>query len=360
MQKNSLQNWVNVLLVITLSTGILYFARSFFIPLVLAMLLAMLLIPLCSWLEQKGIARGFASFISVLCLLGVSAGIIWLLSLQLSNIGEDFTHVKQNISTQINHLQKFITDTFGLTISEQKKLLNKQSTQSAEQTIKAIPNVLVSFLGIVANIFLVLVYMFLMLYSRSHIKNFFLQLPHNTVNREKTKDVLSKTSGVVQRYLFGLFAMIMALWIMYGIGFSIVGVKHALFFAVLCGILEIVPFVGNLTGTTLTVLMVISQGGGGGMIIGVVATYLSVQFIQSYILAPLIVGAQVNINPLVTIIALILGELIWGIAGMVLAIPLTGIIKIICLHVEQLRPYAYLLGQDKPPKKRSFKRNSKE
>ena len=150
--------------------------------------------------------------------------------------------------------------------------------------------------------------------------------------------------------------MIVCLWIMYSIGFSIVGVKYAILFAIICGLLEIVPFVGNLAGNLLTVLMVVVQGGGTGMVVGVVITYLIVQFLQTYLLEPLVVGAEVNINPLFTIMILVIGELIWGIPGMVLAIPLLGIIKIICDHVPALKPYGYLIGSDKKRRSSLFRK----
>jgi predicted PurR-regulated permease PerM len=156
---------------------------------------------------------------------------------------------------------------------------------------------------------------------------------------------------VAHQYLSGLSMMILMLWVLYGIGFSIVGIRNPLFFAVLCGMLEIVPFVGNLTGTTLTVVMALSQGGGGGMALGVLAVYLCVQFVQSYILEPLIVGAEVNINPLFTIIVLVVGELVWGIPGLILAIPLLGIAKIICDNVEGLKPIGFLIGESNGGKK---------
>ena len=86
------------------------------------------------------------------------------------------------------------------------------------------------------------------------------------------------------------------------------------------------------------------------MIIGVLITYALVQFLQTYILEPLVVGAEVNINHLFTIIVLVVGELVWGIPGMVLAIPLLGIVKIICDHIEPLKPYGFLIGQQKKKK----------
>ena len=120
----------------------------------------------------------------------------------------------------------------------------------------------------------------------------------------------------------------------------------------LCGLLEIVPFVGNLTGNVLTILMAVSQGAGSGMVVGIIVTYAIVQFLQTYILEPLVVGAEVNINPLFTVVVLVIGELVWGIAGMVMAIPLLGITKIICDHIEPLKPYGYLIGQEKKGKRK--------
>jgi predicted PurR-regulated permease PerM len=201
-------------------------------------------------------------------------------------------------------------------------------------------------MGIIVDLILTLVYIFLFLYFRGHIRNFIYKIvPAN--ERGNTRTILADAAKVAQQYLTGLASMIVILWIMYSIGFSIVGVKNAVFFAILCGLLEIVPFVGNITGTTITVLMTIAQGGDTRMVAGVIITYGIVQFIQTYILEPLVVGSEVNINPLFTIMVLVLGELLWGIPGMILAIPLLGIAKIVFDHVEPLKPYGYLIGQEK-------------
>lgn len=93
---------------------------------------------------------------------------------------------------------------------------------------------------------------------------------------------------------------------MYGVDFSIIGIKQALFFAILCGLLEIVPYVGNLTGSLITSVMAFTQG-GSSMALWVLAVYGIVQFTQTYFLEPLIVGAKVSINPLCTIMVIIAG-----------------------------------------------------
>jgi predicted PurR-regulated permease PerM len=76
-------------------------------------------------------------------------------------------------------------------------------------------------------------------------------------------------------------------------------------------------------------------------------TYGTVQFLQTYLLEPLVVGKGVSINPLFTIAGIVGMELIWGIPGMVLAIPLLGITKIVCDHIEPLKPYGFLIGEEK-------------
>jgi predicted PurR-regulated permease PerM len=163
--------------------------------------------------------------------------------------------------------------------------------------------------------------------------------------RDEMEQVIYRASHVSQQYLLGLSKMIACLWIMYGIGFSILGVKNALFFAFLCGLFEIIPFVGNITGTSLTVLVSAVQGASLAILGGIVLTYGTVQFIQGWVLEPLILGPQVRINPFATIIALVLGGLLWGIPGVFLAIPLTAIIKIVCDHIESLPPFGFLIGE---------------
>ena len=158
---------------------------------------------------------------------------------------------------------------------------------------------------------------------------------------------MQNSRKVAQKYITGMMLMIVGLWIMYSIGFAISGVKNFFFFAILCGLLEIVPFVGNLIGNVLTVVVTLAQGGSMNVVLGILITYALVQFIQSYILEPVVVGSEVSIHPVFTIIGIILGEFLWGIPGMILAIPIMGIIKIVCDHIEPLKPFGFLIGEEK-------------
>jgi predicted PurR-regulated permease PerM len=340
---------IQVLFFLFLVFAGLYFAKPFLVPIAFAGLLSMLFLPISRRLERKGVSRGIATLLCILMLLAVVAGLVALLVWQVKDLAGDAGQMEQRLTQVVTQLKQTLSNSLGVSPEQQKELFQQQG-QGGGGAGKMITGLMGSIMSFLVDAVLVLVYIFLFMFFRRHLKTFILKLVPEEEKR-KTQGIIHDAQEVAQQYLGGLGMMIVCLWIMYGIGFSIVGVKNAIFFAILCGVLEIVPFVGNLTGNALTVLMVVTQGGGMNMVIGVLITYAVVQFLQSYILEPLVVGAEVNINPLFTILVLVLGELVWGIAGLVLAIPLLGIVKIICDRVEPLKPYGFLIGEDKKKKK---------
>lgn len=348
MTTTYLNQTLRILLLFVLVFGILYFASAVLIPLTFGAVLSMLLLPICHWLQSKGMNNGLASMLSLVALLIVVTGVITLLQYQLSDLAEDLSKIDDRVTTMVAELKNYVKQHFGISHREQQKMINEQKSGGMEKAAGMVTGLLGSLAGIMVDTILVLVYTFLFIYFRGHFKKFILRL-FKPDNREETAVVLGDASKVAQQYLGGLGLMIVMLWIMYGIGFSIAGVKNAVFFAILCGILELVPFAGNITGTTITVLMALAQSGDTKVVLGVLITYGLVQLIQTYILEPLVVGDRLNINPLFTILIIVIGEAVWGIPGMILAIPLLGIFKIICDHVEPLKDYAYLIG---PPKEK--------
>lgn len=326
--------------------GGLFFAKGFLIPLCIAGILATLFLPFCKWLEKKKLPKVLAVISCLLVLLITLGAVAVLLSWQISELTNGFSMLSEKVVDLVNRVQRYIFTNFGITAKKQSQLLSVEQL-SITRIMQLLAGSIVSLL---TNFLLVLAYIFLFLYFRVHIRRFILRLIPPTQQTEMSK-MLSSITNVSQQYLLGLTKMIVCLWIMYGIGFSIIGVKNALFFASLCGLLEIVPFIGNLTGTTLTVLVALVQGAGLPLAASIIGVYMLVQLIQEWVLSPLILGSQVKINAFTTIVALVLGELIWGIAGVFLAIPLIAMFKIVCDHIESLKPYGFLIGEIESHKK---------
>ncbi len=353
MFQTSLLRAVLFLLLIFLVVAGLYLAKPFLVPLCFGALLAMFFLPLSRWFERKKIPKGLAILFCILLFLCIITIIILVISWQVTDLTREVSDIENKVRQMVAEIEQFITNRFEIPVKQQEKLWQQQAQNSGANSI--LSNIGSILVGLLVDFILCLVYIFLFMYYRARIKKFILLLI-SSHQKQNAQQVIHDIQKVTQQYLTGIGWMILCLWVMYSIGFSIVGVKYAVFFAILCGLLEIVPFIGNFTGNLLAILMVIIQGGGAGMVLAVVVTYAIVQFLQTYLLEPLVVGAGVNINPLFTIIILVLGQLIWGIPGMIVAIPLLGVVKIICDHIEPLKLYGFLIGLDKK-KKRVLIRN---
>lgn len=345
MQSPLLDKSIKVLLLVFLSFLVLYYGKSFLVPFLIASLLAMLVLPLCARLERK-MHKILAVLISLLLLLSVISIIIYVFTWQVSDISDNAAELQKNITQKFNQLREFVTNTLGISEQQQQQIIQQQQQSSTGKISGMVTGFFTSFGGFLTSFLIVMVYIFLFLLFRDHFQRFVLKLVPAD-EKKNAQTIMHDVRRVSQKYLTGLALMIACLWVMYSIGFSIVGVENAVFFAILCGLLEIVPFVGNLTGVAITLLMTLAQGGSTNMLIGILIVYAVVQFTQSYILEPMIVGHEISINPVFTIVGIVGGELLWGIPGMILALPLLGIIKIVCDHIEPLKPYGYLIGEEK-------------
>ncbi len=344
-----LDRGIKILLFIVLFFIVMYYGGSFFVPIIFAVFFSFLLLPISVWLEHKGISKGLATLVAVLLLVSAFVLIGWLLSWQLSNMADDMGTIKENFTKKSEQVASYLNTTFGLSSPRQQQFI-KQQTSSIGNTISS---AIASVGGLLTKTIIVFVYTFLFIYYRAHFRRFMMQLVNKDMQQE-TMEIIDNSGKVTQRYITGLFSMIFCLWIMYGIGFSLIGIENAIFFAILCGLLELIPYVGNLTGNAITIVGIIIQGGSNVMILEELAVYSVVQFVQSYLLAPLIVGRVVRINPIATIVGLVGGEIVWGVPGMVLIIPMLGITKIIFDHVKPLQPFGFLLGEDAKDKGNVF------
>lgn len=347
MQKITLTKSTKVLFFTALFIAFLILGKPFLVPLTFAAIISMLLLPVVKKLQKKNAPQWLAVLLAILLFLIIIFAIVGLLAWQVNGLVKDAGNMQQQATQKIAEFQQYLQQKFGIPAEQQKQMLSKQTGGNSSSSIKtAVSGLVAGIGGFVTDFILFLVYSFLFLMYRAHLKEFALRMffPHN---RQEASVVMIQCQKVAQKYVGGLAIMILCLIVMYSVGFGMVGVKSFFLFATLAAVLETIPFIGNLTGTLITVLMAVAQGGGGGMVLGVVITYFIVQFIQTYFLETLIVGGGVNVNPLITIAGLIVGELIWGIPGMVLTIPLLGIAKIVFDNVESLKPIGFLMGEVK-------------
>lgn len=184
--------------------------------------------------------------------------------------------------------------------------------------------------------------------------------------RKEVKDILDEITSVSQKYLTGRILSMISIFILYVIALSIIGIKNAVLLSVIASILTIVPYIGPLVGGLFPVLTALITYDTIQPAIWVFIAFLLIQVIDDYLVEPNVLGGEVNLTALSTIIAIILGGMLWGIAGMILFIPMLSIAKIIFDKVDHLHPYGFLIGDEssRPSErifsffKRVFKRHS--
>ena len=342
-------------------------AQAFLAPLTIAVLLALLMIPLSNKLELWGISRAWAAFISDLILLAFFVGLFYLVSIQVQNVAKDWPQMKEKLKPKIEQLQKFVADHTPYSVQEVNQKIGEDipggtkenkatesNKPSASGQSKGVGSVLgsaiMSFFSFLGSTLLTFVYVFFFLLYRNKFKLSILQfIPKE--KREKGVKIIKESSKISQNYLLGKLILIILLAILYIIGLSVSGIKHAILISILAAVLSLIPYIGNIIGYGLGVSMAMFAGGDSTALLGVTITFGIAQFVESYVLEPYIVGDRVDLHPVFTIIAVVLGGAVFGVVGMIIAIPVFGIIKVICDHVKPLNPVGYLLGDQKEEQK---------
>lgn len=320
-------------------------AKGFFAPLATAVILSLVVLPLSIWME-KFMKRAWAAMINSLLLFGISIGLMALISMQVRNFTEDWPKIQEQMAPKIEQLKTFALEHTPLDpedINQSNEEDNEAMSASMRKKITAFLSGLSSFL---ANYLLTFVYVFFLLNYREIFKNFLLRIMPNS-KKESIKHTLSKSIKVAPQYLLGKLMLMGLLAILYSIGLGISGVDNFILVSVIAAILTLIPYVGNILGFTMAVAFGFLSSGDTAVLIGIALTFTITQFVESYVLQPFIVGDRVDVHPFFVIVSVIAGNLIWGIIGMILAIPVLGIIVVILHNIEATKPLGILLSKTK-------------
>jgi predicted PurR-regulated permease PerM len=319
-------------------------AESVFIPFTFSVIFAFIALPLSIRMENMKFPSWLAAFVSVVFIALIVGGLITFLSVQVSQFSDDVPMIKVKLNERTLELQQYIRKQSGYTIKEQNKWLDEQMNSTENSTGSYIMSFFSATTGFIANATLIPIMVFFMLLYRNRFKTFLTLI--DTHYHFHTFAVIREIGKVSQLYLRGLFIDVLILTILNAIGFVILGVEHAILFALLAAILNIIPYIGVILGGLFPVMMVLVTQDNSWIALGVLGVTVVVQFLDNNFIYPKVVGSSVSVNPLVSILALIIGNLIWGTAGMILALPLTGMLKVVMDNIKCTRPYGFLMGEE--------------
>ncbi|WEK33609.1 MAG: AI-2E family transporter [Candidatus Pseudobacter hemicellulosilyticus] len=337
-----------ILLMLGLIAAIAYLGQDIVVPFALSALVAILLVPVCRFLQAKlRLPRVPAILVAILLGLLFVAGIVYFLSAQVAGFLEDMDQIKQGVNTHLNHLQQWVSSQFGLSYKEQKDMLGRlqSSMQSSGQGFLGSTFDSLSSLAILIT--LLPIYTFLLLYYRNLIKQFFIDVFSNAP-KKKVAEVLQESQAVIQQYMLGLIIEMIIVAVLNAVAFLILGIKYAIFLAVFTAILNLIPYIGMLIASVFCVLITLTTNPDFTVALWLLGVILLVQFIDNNLIVPKVVGSKVKLNALMTIIAVLIGGALCGVAGMFLSIPGIAILKVIFDRIETLQPWGRLLGGEEP------------
>ncbi len=319
--------------------------QQILVPMILGLLIAILLMPLCRFMEKRlRFPRGLASILVSILALAVIGGVIYMMSIEVAKLANDWPQFQKQFVVLTNDLQSWISRTFGVRRHDQLEYLNDTAKKSISTGTAILEKALAS-IGYVLMItgFTFLFTLFFLIY-RTHLLKFlvasFSETYHKTVF-----DVIDNIQFMTKKYLVGLFFQMIIITVLSFIAYTIIGIKYNFMLAILTGVLNILPYIGIFTALLIGALITFATSGTSHVLFVVIAIGI-IHAIDGNIIMPRVVGSKVKINSLIVIIGLIIGEMLWGIAGMFLTIPVLAIIKIIFDRVEGLQSWGFLMGED--------------
>lgn len=315
----------------------LYIGSSLLLPLVLAAIIAILLDKPTKKLVQWGLPHWLAIILSVLLMVVIFLLLSWLIGSQINTMAGDWPTIKQKATEKLNGLSAYANQHFNWDYKDYVDN-NKRLVQKAESMAGGL---IASLMNVLSQSLIIFVYIVLFLMQKRMFLNFFKKISSSA---SAMTSLLSDASKIISGYLFGKSKIMLCLFGIYYLGFTLGSVPYALFLALFAALFSIIPYVGNIIGGGIAVVLSYLYAGSTPalIVIGVIA---AAQLLENYVLTPWIIGDETDLNPFITVFGIILLSMIWGTVGAIIALPIMGVLKVIFEHTKGMEPYADLLNK---------------
>lgn len=342
------------LLVVIIGGGYLLLAgRGILFPLFFALFFSFLLMPLEKWFFNRFRSKFISIILTLMVVIGSIGGILFVFGNQLLTIAGDMTSIQDQLKGGLQRILDFIDQKIPyVEVPADQESFNRTMGNILAAPVEFIGAGISDVAGFFISVVLTMIYTVFILIYKQAFKDFFM-IQFAKDKREEIGAILIETVHLIQRYLRGMVTVIFILAILNCIGLLIIGVKYAIFWGVLAACLVIIPYIGTTLGGTLPFLYALATG-EPWQPWAVVAMYVIIQQLEGNFITPKIVGSSVKLNPFFALIAVVVMGSLLGIGGIVLAIPLCAVLKLIAEEVDFLKPVALLMDKDLMKKRSLF------
>lgn len=338
---------------------LLYFGQDVLIPLCFAALISFVLYPACAWLEKKGVGRLTAVVLSVILIILLGALVVALLLSQLAAFIEEWPALHAKINRSLQEMSIFLVDVLGVSVEQQKDFVEKISGESGGNLLNIFSRALSASVASGIVLFLIPVYSVLILYYRRQwIRVLYRLFPGETT--ESLRQILFQTIQTYYNFIKGMALVYLIVGLLNSTGLWLLGIPHPFLFGFIASILTFIPYVGIIGGSLLPITMAWITYDSLWYPVGIVGVFGFVQYLEANVIFPIAVSSRLNVNTMIMLIAIFVGALLWGMAGMILFVPFVGIAKLVADHNPRWKTVSMILGVENVPRRRNRKRSGEK
>lgn len=320
------------LLGICLVLVVLFMGRSIFVPLLYGIMIAMVAYPLCARLEKRKIRRGPAVAISLILVLLVCTTVLFLLFLEAAEVYRKMPLLMETIQTAIPGIQAWIADTFGWSEETQLTWLNNSIENFFGELSVILNKTLTATMSLLFNIVIIPVFAALILYNREQYSTALGSMMSTSV-RPELPGILKEAINTFYSYIIGMLKVYIIVGILNSAGLMALGIENAWLYGMIAAFMTIIPIVGIMISAVIPISIAWVTKDSAWYALGVVGVFSVVQYLEANIIFPKVVGTQLNLNTLATLLLILVGGLLWGVGGMILFPPFMAIVKIVSKEI---------------------------
>jgi predicted PurR-regulated permease PerM len=349
-----------ILAVIALVTA-LYFARAFFIPLLIGILASYALSPVVDWLKACHIPRAVSAALVLALLVGGLSSVAFSLSddvtALIENLPEAARKLRQNLSaartsspTALQNMQEAANEIQGAATDAGAKLGTRVIAVKASEPTAWLRDYAFAqsalLFTVAAQTPIVLLLTYFLLASGTHFRRKLMGFVGPSLSRKKdVVRILGEIDVQIQRYLLTMLASNLLLAICTWLAFEALGLEHAGVWGFAAGVLHFIPYLGSVLIVVASGVAAFLQFGSLFTALAVAASSLLVAGTIGFVFMTWLQSRFARVNAAVLFIALLFFGWLWGVWGLLLGAPLVAIAKVICDRVEWLKPAGELLGR---------------
>jgi predicted PurR-regulated permease PerM len=327
--------------------AILYIAKGIIVPVVFAVIIAIVLHPVVNFFVRKKINRVVAIVFTIFLTFLVIGAFGFLFFSQASRFSESWPILVDKLTEIFNQTITWASGYFDINAHKIHEWFINAKVELINSSSAAIGKTLVTVGNLVVVLFLVPVYIIMLLFYHPILIEFIHRL-FGASNQSQVSQIVTQTKTVIQRYLIGLVIEAVIVATLNSVALLILGIEYAILLGIIGALLNVIPYIGGIISVAIFMVVALVTKSPVYMIY-IIVIYSIIQFIDNHYIVPKIVASKVKINALFAIIVVIAGNAFWGIPGMFLSIPLLAIVKLICDNIEPLKPWGFLLGDTMPP-----------